>query len=74
MTHLWELVTNGHQSVTNNNLVMLIPLLTLPFCFDPRYFYIQTRFLEHIDLMKFFPGFVIAHTMQYCQVCPKSIT
>ncbi|CAE7193248.1 POLR1B, partial [Symbiodinium necroappetens] len=37
------------------------------------YFYIQSQFMEHIDLRKFLPGFVMSYQMPYFQVYPNSI-
>jgi len=37
------------------------------------YMYLQTQYMEHIDLRKFFHGFVIAHKMLYCQVYPNTV-
>ncbi|CAE6925445.1 POLR1B [Symbiodinium natans] len=37
------------------------------------YFYIQSQFMEHIDLRKFIPGFVMSYQMPYFQVYPNSI-
>jgi hypothetical protein len=34
---------------------------------------LQTEFLEHIDLRRYFDGFVIAHTMNYCQAYPNVV-
>ncbi|CAJ1394124.1 unnamed protein product [Effrenium voratum] len=37
------------------------------------YFYVQTQFMEHIDLRKFLPGFVISYRMPFFQVYPNSL-
>jgi len=37
------------------------------------YYYIQSQFNEHIDLLKYYNGFAIAHTMYYCQVYPNRL-
>jgi len=37
------------------------------------YFYLQSQYMEHIDLKKYFNGFAIAHKMYYCQVYPNAL-
>lgn len=42
---------------------------------DPNfwYFYLQSAFLEHIDLSKYVTGFHLAHRMLYCQAYPNNV-
>ncbi|CAK9082532.1 DNA-directed RNA polymerase subunit beta [Durusdinium trenchii] len=37
------------------------------------YFYVQSQFQEHIDLRKFFPGFLISYRMPFFQVYPNNV-